>query len=75
MSLSKKYGIPQEKIDQLVKDGVISCSWPNYEYIYKLYQESRQATGKTKNSIAYDISVQTNMSIRNVTYIIDKFDK
>jgi hypothetical protein len=72
MSLSKKYGIPQEKIDQLVKDGVISCSWPRHEDIYRMFQETRAATGKSTRSIAYEISAKTNLSVRTVQYIIEK---
>ncbi len=62
--LSKKYNVPPETISKMINDGVISCSWPNYEDVYKLYKEGKSIT---------EISDFTHMSTRNVRYIINRF--
>lgn len=62
--LAKKYNIPAEAISKMIKDGVISCSWPNYEEVYKLHTQGKSST---------EISDITHMTTRNVRYIISKF--
>jgi DNA-binding transcriptional regulator LsrR (DeoR family) len=62
--LSKKYNIPSETVNKMIKDGIISCSWPGYEQVYELWKQ-----GKTQTEIA-DI---THMTDRNVRYILKKF--
>jgi DNA-binding NarL/FixJ family response regulator len=62
--LSEKYNIPAEVVNKMIKDGVISCSWPNYEEVYKLFQQGKSVT---------EISDFTHMTTRNVRYILDKF--
>lgn len=62
--LSKKYNIPAETVTKMIHDGVISCSWPNYEEVYKMFKEGKSIT---------EISDVTHMSTRNVHYILNKF--
>lgn len=59
--LSNKYNIPQETVDKMIKDGVISCSWPNYEQVYELFKKGMSTS---------EISFHTGMSQRNVRYVI-----
>lgn len=74
MSLSNKYNIPQETVNKMVQDGVISCTWPAYEEIYAMYK-GYSASGKTKTEIYYEIAERKNMSESSVKHIILKMDK
>lgn len=72
MSLASKYNIPAEVVTKMVNDGVISCSWPRWEEIYKMYKEM-QATGKSQSTICYEISEKEKISYKTVQNIIYKF--
>lgn len=61
--LSKKYNIPAETVTKMIKDGVISCSWSNYEEVYELYKKGMSTS---------EISFHTKMSERNVRYVLSK---
>lgn len=71
MSLSNKYNVPQETIKKMINDGVISCSWPMYEEIYEMYEQSLN-TGKSKTLIYYEISEKKGVSERTVRDVISK---
>lgn len=73
MSLSKKYNVPSETIQKMVNDGVISCSWPMYEEIYTMYQNSMRIGGKTKTEIFYEIAEAKKVSAETVKHAINKF--
>lgn len=73
MSISKKYNIPQETVKNMINDGVISCSWPSYEQIYAMYQQSMSIGGKSKGQIVHDICEATKASERTVYYALEKF--
>jgi len=45
--LSEKYGIPEDTVKKLMKDGIISCKWSAYDQVAKLKRE-----GKSVNQIA-----------------------
>ena len=72
MTLSDKYGIPQEKIKMLIKDGWISCSAPTYEEIY-VYYKAEMNKGVGSKQAAYNASVKEGISERHVYTIIHKF--
>lgn len=72
MKLSDKYGIPEEKIKMLIKDGWISCSAPAYEEIY-IHYRSEVDKGVGSKQAAYNASVKAKVSERQVYYIIHKF--
>lgn len=74
MSLSEKYGIPPEKIKALIKDGFISCSIPNYEDLYKMFNERRATSGKSKHSICLEIAAIKNCSYKTVENAIKKLE-
>lgn len=61
--LSQKYGIPVETVNKMIKDGVISCSWPSYDHVNEL-----RKSGKSTAEIA-DIM---HTSQRNIQYILKK---
>lgn len=61
--LSEKYNIPAETVNKMIKDGVISCSWSNYEEVYQLFKKGMSTS---------EISFHTRMSERNVRYILTK---
>lgn len=73
MSLSEKYNIPKATIQKMVNDGVISCSWPMYEEIYTMYQNSMSIGGKTKTEIFYEIAEAKKVSPETVKHAINKF--
>jgi len=70
MSISNKYNIPQETVNKMVKDGVISCSWPMYEEVYNMFLSYPQ--GKSKTQIYYEIAEKKGISERTVRDIISK---
>lgn len=73
-TLSNKYNIPQEVVDKMIKDGVISCTWPAYEEIYQMYKASLNS-GKSKMQIYYDIAIAKGVSETTVRTVIMKIDK
>lgn len=72
MSISNKYNIPQDTVNQMVKDGIISSKWPRYEEVYALY---KQSIGKSKASKFLDISIKLNIPERTVKMMIETMDK
>lgn len=75
MSLSKKYNIPNETVQRMVNDGVISCSWPMYEEIYAMYCQSISCGGKTKTEVYYEIAEKKKVSEKTVRDVVHKFIK
>lgn len=73
MTLSNKYNVPQETINKMVNDGVISCSWPMYEEIYTMFKNSLSAGGKTKTDIYYEIAEKKGISPETVKHAVNKF--
>jgi len=74
MSLSKKYNISQDAVNQMVKDGWLSCTVPCYEKIYKEYQESMALGGMTKTQVIYRIADNNKVSEGTVRAAIHKFE-
>jgi hypothetical protein len=74
MKLSNKYGVPQSTLDQMVKDGIISSKWPEYEEVYGLYLKMK-SSGKSKEQICHDIADQRNMNWTTVKHMISIVDK
>lgn len=72
MSLSKKYGIPQEKIKNLIDDGWISCSVPMYERIYDDFQKSMTIGGKSITAIYYEVADRNGVSEKTVRDVVNK---
>ncbi len=63
--LSDKYGIPEETVKLMVKDGVISCSMPMYHEIVYHYKKS-QSLQKTADEF--------NISRTRVWEIVHQFN-
>lgn len=63
MTLSDKYGVPNDTIKKMIKDGVISCSWNNYERVSEL-----KKSGKSIDDIVFE----TGYSRRMVFYILSR---
>jgi hypothetical protein len=76
MSIEKKYNIPLETVQRMVKDGVISCSAVRYEEVYEAYLKYKTSSpGKSDSQIFYAMSDQMNMSdssIKKIVYIMGK---
>jgi hypothetical protein len=73
MSLSSKYGIPEEKIKALIKDGWISCTATKYEEVVFIYKRSI-SEGKPKLQAIADAAENTRLKERQVYNIIHRFD-
>jgi len=59
MTLSEKYGIPEEKIKLLIRDGWITCSAPGYEEIY-IHYKSEVNKGVGSKQAVYNTSVKVS---------------
>jgi hypothetical protein len=73
MSIAKKYDIPEDKIKLLIKDGWISCTASNHEYVYKIYHEFR-SKGVSKTQAISNAAEAGRVSERFVYEIIHKFE-
>lgn len=71
--LSKKYGVSEQAIKALVKDGWITCNAPQYEEIYYQYKQHFKNTGCRSEAINITASY-TNVSQRWVYEIIKRFE-
>lgn len=74
MKLSNKYNVPQETIDKMVKDGVISTSWPMYEDVYNIYLSIKN-TGIRRGEIYLQVAERARISEATAKHIILKMDK
>ena len=73
MSLAKKYGIEEEKIKLLIKDGWLSCSVTKYEEIYYHYKKFMNS-GDKKTDAIFKAAEQGRVGERVVWDIIKKFE-
>lgn len=56
MTLSAKYNVPEETIKKMIKDGVISCSWNNYERVSEM-----KRAGKSIDDIMHETGFSKSM--------------
>lgn len=68
--LAEKYCIPTEAVYKMVKDGVISCSWPMRDDIYDMYQKLKGS--KSQSEIIYEISQAKGVCESTVKQAIQK---
>jgi len=73
MSLSDKYGIPEEKIKMLIKDGWLSCSLPKYEEVIYTYKQNLSKGLSNPDAIS-NTADSVKLSDRQVYRIIHKFE-
>lgn len=73
MSLSKKYNVPQNAINEMVKDGVISCSWPKYEEIYEDFKRTSSGTFKNITAVYIALAEKHKVSEKTVRDSIKHF--
>jgi hypothetical protein len=74
MSLSDKYNIPQSTVNKMIQDGLISCSWPQYEEIYTMFKKGMTVPGAIKTKVILEVSEKTGVSERHIRTIISKLD-
>lgn len=72
MSLADKYGIPEEKIKAMIKDGWISCTVAKYEEVVWIYKRNI-AEGKCKSQAVTNAADEAHISERTVWYVLDRF--
>lgn len=68
--IPEKYGIPETAYRAMIRDGIISCSWPRFEAVYKVYQrhlatEPRGAVTRTAEEL--------DMPLSTVSEIVSRF--
>lgn len=74
MKLSNKYNVPQDTIDKMVRDGVISTSWPMYERVYEIYQDVKKKN-LSRGEIYLEVAERARISEPTAKHIILKMDK
>jgi len=74
MKLSNRYNIPQETIDKMVRDGVISTSWPMYENVYNIYLTVKNS-GLNRGEIYLEVAERAKISESTAKHIILRMDK
>lgn len=74
MKLSNKYNVPQDTINKMVKDGIISHSWPTYERVYATYLSIKNS-GLNRREIYLEIASREKISEYTAKQIILKMDK
>lgn len=72
MSLASKYGISEQSLKALIKDGWISCSVAKYDEVYSFYKEKRKAV--THSEAIKETSITYNISDRWVYEIVRRFE-
>jgi len=73
MSLADKYGIPEDKIKLLIKDGWISCSVAKYEEVIYTYKQNLIKGLSNPDAVA-NTADSVKLSDRQVYRIIHKFE-
>jgi hypothetical protein len=68
--LSKRYGVNEETIKAMIKDGWLSCSVARYEEVYYIYQNNLHKGTSNAVKIASD---NTGYSESMIYHIISKF--
>jgi len=71
--LAEKYNIPTEAVSKLVKDGVISCSWPMREELFELYKKMKgDDPTKSQTEICYEIAAVKKVAPNTVRDAIQR---
>ena len=73
MSLADKYGIPEDKIKLLIKDGWISCSVAKSEEVIYTYKQNL-IKGLSNPDAVSNTADSVKLSDRQVYRIIHKFE-
>ncbi len=73
MSLASKYGISEQTVKAMIKDGWITCNASQYEEVHYFYQQQRNK-GVTHSEAIKNASITYNISDRWVYEIIKKFE-
>lgn len=74
MKLSNKYGVSEQTIDQMIKDGIIPAHWRAHEEVYSQYLNLKR-TGKSQSQIYLEIGEKSKMSEETVKKIVLKMGK
>lgn len=61
--INERYGVPEETVKKMMKDGVISCCWNTYDQIVRLRKD-----GKTWDEVGFEL----NMTGRNAQHIYSR---
>jgi predicted DNA-binding protein YlxM (UPF0122 family) len=64
--LSEKFNVPETTIKNMIRSGVISCTWEGYEEVISLYKQGKSLS---------EIAIETNRSKTSVHGIIQRFKK
>lgn len=73
MSLSKRYGIPEDAVKKMIKDGWITCSAPMYEKIYDDFVKSTSCSYKSLTAVYNEVAEKNHVSEKTVRDVVHKF--
>lgn len=73
MSLSKKYGIPENIVKQLYDDGWLVSKANPHQYIYNYYREAL-STGISKTEAIFQAAERARVKERTVYNVLKEFE-
>lgn len=68
--IPEKYGITETAYKNMIKDGIISCSWPRFEEVYKTFKRNQ---ADNPHGALMRTAEQMNMAPSTVSDIIKRF--
>lgn len=71
-SVCKKYNLTEEQYKQMVRDGVISTTYPHYDAIYETFKTQMTCSAGTEDAVI-KTSIQEKCSRETVYRVIAKF--
>lgn len=72
MTIAEKYGLNEETIKKMIRDGIIPCHVTKHEQVYNLFQVGIKA-GLSKPQAIANAAEEYKLSERMVYFIINKF--
>lgn len=72
MNIAEKYGLNEETIKQMIRDGIIPCHVTKHEQVYNFYQKGINS-GLPKPQAISNAAEEYKLSERMVYFIIKKF--
>ncbi len=77
MKLADFYGIPEETVTRMMRNGHLSCSVARHFEIYDSYKKyvSCCGSGKTKEEICNDVADSLGVSSSTVKQVVWRIDK
>jgi len=72
MNIAEKYGLSEDIIKQMIRDGLIPCHFSKHQSVYNLFKKG-MADGLSKPQAIANAAEEHKLSERMVYLIIKKF--